>query len=135
MKKNNIQIFILLSLVLIFLLKADFFKKTFFLFTKNYSERFMDAYNNDYFSGFCSKESHGYIQFIKDKYQLTYPPKIINLSEKRRKIPYWIFEKNKNKINENQAIILNYNSDKKFSFDNFNIKNNYNNNCFFLVKK
>ena len=95
----------------------------------------MDAYNNDYFSGFCSKESHGYIQFIKDKYQLTYPPKIINFSEKRRKIPYWIFEKNKNKINENQVIILNYNSDKKFGFDSFNIKNNYNNNCFFLVKK
>ena len=135
MKKNNIQIFLLLSLVLIFLLKADFFKKTFFLFTKNYSERFIDAYNNDYFSGFCSKESHGYIQFIKDKYQLTHPPKIINLSEKRRKTPYWIFKKNKNKINENQVIILNYNSNKKFNFDNFNIEDNYYNKCFFLVKK
>ena len=90
MKKNNIQIFLLLSLVLFFLLKTDFFKKTFFLLTKNYSERFMDAYNNDYFSGFCSKESHGYIQFIKDKYQLTYPPKIINFSGSKSK-KFFIF--------------------------------------------
>ena len=53
MKKNNIKIFLLLTLVLVFFLKIDFFKKTFFLFTKNYNERFIDAYNTNYFSGFC----------------------------------------------------------------------------------
>ena len=135
MKKNNIKIFLLLTLVLVFFFKIDFFKKTFLLFTKNYNERFIDAYNTNYFSGFCSKESHGYIHFIKNKYQLTYPPKIINFSEKRRKVPYWIFEKNKSQIDKNQVIILNYNSNKKFNFDNFNIEDNYYNKCFFLVKK
>ena len=39
----------------------------------------------------------------------------------------------KHKINVNHVIILNYSSDKKFSFDNFNIKDNYNNNCFFFL--
>jgi hypothetical protein len=116
-------------------MKIDFFKKTFFIINKPYNERFIDAYNKNPFSGFCTKESHGYIYFIKNKYQLIYPPKIINLSQNRVKLPYWIFGKNKREIQNNKIILLNYNSNKNFNLDNFLIKNNYNNQCFFLVNK
>ena len=135
MKKNNIQIFLIISLMLIILMKIDFFKKTFFIINKPYNERFIDAYNKNQFSGFCTKESHGYVYFIKNKYQLIYPPKIINLSQRRMKLPYWIFGKNKRKIQNNKIILLNYNSNKNFNLDNFLIKNNHNNQCFFLVNK
>ena len=135
MKKNNIQIFLIISLMLIILMKIDFFKKTFFIINKPYNERFIDAYNKNQFSGFCTKESHGYVYFIKNKYQLIYPPKIINLSQERMKLPYWIFGKNKREIKNNKIILLNYNSNKNFNLDNFLIKNNYNNQCFFLVNK
>ena len=135
MKKNNIQIFLIISLMLIILMKIDFFKKTFFIINKPYNERFIDAYNKNQFSGFCTKESHGYVYFIKNKYQLIYPPKIINLSQRRVKLPYWIFGKNKREIKNNKIILLNYNSNKNFNLDNFLIKNNYNNQCFFLVNK
>ena len=121
--------------MLIIFMKIDFFKKTFFIINKSYNERFIDAYNKNQFSGFCTKESHGYIYFIKNKYQLIYPPKIINLSQKRVKLPYWIFGKNKREIQNNKIILLNYNSNKNFNLDNFLIKNNYNNQCFFLVNK
>lgn len=134
MKKNKAYLFLILGLVLIILMKNDFFKKSFFIITKSFEERFIIAYKKNQFSGYCSREAHGYIRFIKDEFSVENPPKIINFSEKRVKLPYWIFSKNK-KINNDTIILLNFQENKNFNFNDYLIKNNFNNQCFFLIKK
>ena len=91
MKNNIFKIFILVSLILILYKNVDFFRKGYFVLTKDYNERFKESYEKDHFSGFCSKESHGYVHYIKDKYKVKESPVIINLEQTRRKLPYWIF--------------------------------------------
>ena len=133
MKKNKTYLFLILVLVLI-IIKNDFFKKSFFIITKSFGERFIMAYKKNQFSGYCSKEAHGYVRFIKDEFSVENPPKIINFSEKRVKLPYWIFSKNK-KIKDDKIILLNFRENKNFNFNDYLIKNNFNNQCFFLIKK
>lgn len=135
MSYKNINFFLILSLFIIFFAKIDFAKKTFFLISKTYNERFTEAYNKNLFSGFCSKESHGYINFIKNKFELKKTPKILNFTEKRNKIPNWIFYNNQNKYTNDQIILINYTANKEFNFDNYKIKNNFLNSCFFLIVK
>ncbi len=135
MKKININIFLLIAFFLILLNQTNFFKNTFFVFSKNYDLRFKNAYDADYFSGFCEKESHGYIYYIKEEFNIEYPPKILNFEKKRRKLPYWIFYKKYNQINDDELILLNYKSEDKFNFEKYLILNKYNNRCFYLRKK
>lgn len=135
MKKNKASLFLTLALLTILLMKNDFFKNIYFVITKNYETRFISAYNKNQFSGYCSKESHGYVYYIKNKFDVNEPPKIINFSEKRMKLPYWIFNKNKQIINKEKLIILNYDESKSFDFNNYLIKDNFNNRCFFITKK
>ena len=70
MRKLNFVTLLFSCLLLMFLSEINFFKKTFFVMTRDYDTRFMKAYMSDQFSGFCSKESHGYVFKIKRK--LTY---------------------------------------------------------------
>lgn len=135
MKKIKINHFLLIGFFLILINQLDFLKKTYFVFTKNYEERFQKAYNADYFSGFCKKESHGYVYYIKENFNNKLSPKIINFEKKKRKLPYWIFYKPYNSINDNELILLNYNSKNKFIFDDYLILDNYENKCFYLRKK
>lgn len=135
MKKIKINHFLLIGFFLILINQLDFLKKTYFVFTKNYEERFQKAYNADYFSGFCKKESHGYVYYIKENFNNKLSPKIINFGKKKRKLPYWIFYKPYNSINDNELILLNYNSKNKFIFDDYLILDNYENKCFYLRKK
>ena len=139
MKKININIFLLIAFFLILLNQTNFFKNTFFVFSKNYDLRFKNAYDADYFSGFCEKESHGYIIHIKEKYINSQIPKIINLQDYRR-LPYWIFNNENKNINENKIILLNYdanlnNSKNNIDFSNYKILDNFQNRCFFLEIK
>lgn len=135
MRKNKTYLFLILCLLSILLMDNNFFKKSFFIITKSYDERFISAYTKNQFSGYCSKEAHGYIKFIKYKFTIKNPPTIINYSDKRVKIPYWIFTKNKKKINDNEVILLNFRDNKKFNFNDYIIKDNFNNQCFYLVRK
>lgn len=135
MKKIKINHFLLIGFFLILINQLDFLKKTYFVFTKNYEERFQKAYKADYFSGFCKKESHGYVYYIKENFNNKLSPKIINFEKKKRKLPYWIFYKPYNSINDNELILLNYNSKNKFIFDDYLILDNYENKCFYLRKK
>ena len=132
--KKNYELIILIFLLLILISKIDFLKKTYLIISKNYNDRFIDNYSNlNQFSGFCTKESHGYIFYIKNKFNLNKPPQIINLDKKRRKIPVWIFKQNYNFQNINEIILVNYNN-KDFNFKNYKVIDNYNNKCFYLKK-
>ena len=135
MKRINLSFLLLIGLLFILINHLDFFKKTYFVTTTSYEERFLKAYDSDYFSGFCEKESHGYVYFIKKKFNINVPPKIINFEEKKRKLPYWIFYKPYGDINEKDLILLNYNPKIKFFFDDYNIFDNHNGKCFYLKKK
>ena len=135
MKKINLNMFFLIGFFLILLNHSDFLKKTYFIFTKNYDTRFQEAYESSFFSGFCEKESHGYTYFIKKKFNKEISPKIINFDKKKRKLPYWIFYKQFNKIDNNEVILLNYQDQIKFNFNDYIILDNRRNNCFYLRKK
>ena len=89
MKKIDISVLLLIGFFLILINQLDILKKTYFVLSKNYDTRFKEAYETDYFSGYCKKESHGYIQFLKTKFKIEYPPKIINLEKKKRKLPLY----------------------------------------------
>ena len=135
MKKVDISILLIIGFFLILVSQLDILKKTYFVLSKNYDTRFQKAYENDHFSGYCKKESHGYIQFLKTEFKIKYPPKIINLEKKKRKLPHWIFYKKYNEINSNEVILLGYNENLEFDFESFKVLDNYNNKCFYLKKK
>lgn len=134
MKKINLNILLLIGFFFILFNKLDFFKKTYVVSTTSYEKRFLKAYDADYFSGFCKKESHGYIYYIKKKFSINFSPKIINFEEKKRKLPYWIFYKPYGDINEKELILLNYDPKIRFVFNDYNILDNYNGKCFYLKK-
>ena len=127
--------FLIIGLLSILIMKVEFFKKSYFILTKNFHQRFIIAYNNDQFSGFCSKESHGYIKYIQYNFNLKYPPTIINLSDRRVKLPYWIFNQNNHMIKNDKIILTNFELDKVFDFNNYLVIDNFNNKCFFLKRK
>jgi len=134
--KNNIfKIFILVSLILILYKNVDFFSKGYFVLTKDYNQRFNKSYEKDQFSGFCSKESHGYVHYIKSKYKDEAPPAIINLEQKRRKVPYWIFYNLYGVVDKDKLILLNYNKSHSDLIKNFTIIDNYINKCLYLERK
>lgn len=135
MKKNIFNIFILLALSLILLKNLETFKETYFILTKDYNQRFKNSYEKDQFSGYCSKEAHGYVHHIKTKYKYKNTPVIINLEQKKFKLPYWIFYNKYQEIDDNKLILLNYDISKKNLIKNFIIIDNYNNKCLYLERK
>ena len=135
MKKNIFNIFILLALSLILLKNLETFKETYFILTKDYNQRFKNSYEKDQFSGYCSKEAHGYVHHIKTKYKYKNTPVIINLEQKNFKLPYWIFYNKYQEIDDNKLILLNYDISKKNLIKNFIIIDNYNNKCLYLERK
>ena len=135
MKIIDLKSLLLISLLLIFLNNIQFFKKFYLVSTQDYTLRFNKAYINNYFSGYCEKESHGYIRAINRKYKVNISPKIINFDKKRRKVPYWIFYKKFSKVDDQKMILLNYSQNDDFDFSEFSIIDNDGNKCFYLIKK
>ncbi len=136
--KSLIGILVLIFLALTFFQKNNLFKNIYSILFKDYNTRFINAYNDVFFSGFCEKQSHGYIAFIKEEYKNVLPkkkiPKIINF-DKNRKIPKWIFLKTNPKIDNTYVILLNANlKNDDFNILNYQIINNYQNRCLFLKK-
>ena len=138
LKKNFILISIIIFLLLIFFQKTDFAKNIYFTSIKSHNLRFIKAYENNIFSGFCRKQSHGYIAFIKYKFSNLFTekkiPTIINFDEIRRK-PYWIFLQSEINSTDQYLILLNTNLNKSFDFSTYQILDNFENRCYFLRKK
>ena len=137
LRKNFFSFSILIIIFAVFLQKTDLTSNTYYIITKPHTERFIKAQNKNIFSGFCEKQSHGYISFIANKFKHLFSqkniPKIINLDEVRRK-PYWIFLYTNYDINDQYLILLNSNLDRNFDFSKFEILNNFQNKCFFLKR-
>ena len=61
---NIIIVFIIISLIIIFLDKISFFKNLYNSYKKSYDSRFLETY------GFCNKQSAGYLNYISKRYKL-----------------------------------------------------------------
>ena len=62
-------------------------------------------------------------------------PTWVTAWNKKRKLPYWIYYKPFNEINEDRLILLNYSKNSKFNFEKYVVLDNHQNKCFYLRKK
>ena len=106
-KKLNFYI-IIVFLIIIFLIKLDFFKKLHFLVNNNHEKRMIKTY------GDCGKDSYGFLKKIKEKYNLKINPKINN-SEVIPK-SNWIIYDSKKKFAREPKIFLNYKKNPSLKF-------------------
>ena len=144
MKKKNTNIInqsIFIYLIFFFLIVILFKDtKTFYSIFKisksNYSERLSKNYESVFYSGFCQNQSHGYLIYIKENFEYDNIPKILNF-DTTKKIPYWVFQKINHKESNKYLILLNYNlmSGEEFNFAKYKILDNYQDSCFYLLKK
>ena len=136
-KNNFFVLSILILLILIFSQKTEYTRNTFNILSLSHSERFVKAQEKNIFSGFCKKQSHGYIAYIRNNFSHLFSkeivPTIINFDKIRRK-PYWIFLNTEYNLSENYFIILNANLSKDLDLSNYDILDNYQNICFLLKK-
>ena len=144
MKKKNTNIInqsIFIYLIFFFLIVILFKDtKTFYSIFKisksNYSERLSKNYESVFYSGFCQNQSHGYLIYIKENFEYDNIPKILNF-DTTKKIPFWVFQKINYKESSKYLILLNYNLmvGEEFDFTKYKILDNYQNSCFYLLKK
>ena len=140
-KKINKNIFlciILIFTIVLFLKNNNLAKNIYYISTKKHDVRLADSYKKRFFSGYCNKQSHGYIIHVKNNFgsylKKNSVPKIVNLEN--RMIPIWLFYKANPKINDKQVILLNYDAleNEKFDLSKYKILDNFKNKCFFLEK-
>jgi len=127
-KKNQKKI-IIFAIVLLFLITTDFFRNFNNLIKFNYDQRIVNAY------GFCSRESIGYLNYIKAKYKFNYNIRIINYIHAPN--TSWSIT-NPREINKysNELILLNYPGRKIKIKLNQNKINEYTiNNFYFYLDK
>ena len=131
---GTLNLVLILLIFLVFFEKFNIFKNTYYLLKLNHHERLIKAYNNYLFSGFCKKDSNGYLFYIKKKYPEKFNdnemPQIIN--NFNGGAHYWTFLNINAEITDNKKIILN--NEDNIDFDNYKIIDEFENKCFFIEK-
>ena len=135
-KKNNLftkDHVILILLFVIFSLSINLFYKSYLIIGLDHGAR-QSKLAYDY----CESTGTGYIFHIKKKFNLKKSPKIINLGgTKPTTNQTWIF--NTNHVQDKNKLIILFNLDKnnqfRFDFNNYNVEDNYKNDCLYLTKK
>ena len=112
-KKNkviqNINLnLIIIFLLIIFLIKSDFFRKLYFLNQENYTKRMVAKY------GYCTKDSYGFLVDLKKKYKFELNPKIVNYNV----LPSsnWIVYNSFQDFEKRPRIFLNYQKNPSLIF-------------------
>lgn len=136
-KKKKLLIYSLGSIIfLIMCYQISFFKKLYFVITRNYDHRFNNTYE------YCGHESIGYLIHLKKKFNINYKIPIINYGNSPNSS--WYFNDLRMK-ETNRVVFLNYTMgnenfdyklNNKFShnLNDYNILDNYR-NCYLLEKK
>ena len=124
---------ILILLLVIFSLNIDLFRKSYFIVGLDHDSR-QSKLAYDY----CESTGTGYIFYIKKKFNLKKLPKIKNLGgTKPTTNQGWIF--NTNHVQDENKLIILFNLDRnnkfRFDFNNYNVEDNYKNDCLYLTKK
>ena len=137
---KNINILIILFFLFVSLIQiTNLPNKIYYIAKLNYDERLSKNYEKVFYSGFCEKQSHGYLIYIKNKFDHKFLPKVINFQEGKR-VPYWIFQNINLPISSNASdkklILLNFDkkSVNKIDFSKYKVLDNYKDRCLFLEK-
>ena len=127
-KKDYPKLMILTILILIMFVQMNFFKKIYFLFTRDYQTRLIKSYE------YCGKESIGFLSDIKKRFQIDYKIPIVNYTSSPNSS--WYYNDLKS-IKNKKIIFLNYNSNHKVNtkysqnLNDYKILHKYN-NCYLL---
>ena len=137
---KNIKILIIFFfLFVIFIQTTNLPYKIYYIVKLSYYERLAKNYEKIFYSGFCEKQSHGYLIHIITKFEHTFLPKVINF-EKEKRVPYWLFQNinipTLDKTDDRKIILLNFDDNFKNEIDflKYKILDNYKNRCFFLER-
>ena len=134
-KKIRIMV-VFFFLFAIFIQTTNLPYKIYYIVKLNYFERLSKNYQKIFYSGFCEKQSHGYLIYINTNFENPFLPKVINFENRR--VPYWLFQNINIPLADNaidkRIILLNYDESFKdeIDFSKYKILDNYKNRCFFL---
>ena len=125
-KKNKIFI-LLMILFLYFLIKVNFLRNLYEVIFLNHEERISKVY------GFCENEGVGYVNFIKNKFDIKEKIILINAKKNPHQWPDYN-TKFKEVDSAKHFIIINYKKVKnKIDFKNYKILNKIN-DCYYVIK-
>ena len=127
MKKNKIENFVYIILLIFLTLFFNFFENVFLVSKYSYEKRLIFNY------GYCEKTSYGFIKYINEKYKLE---KNIPIYNDDISVPYSeaFIHKPKQEYYEKFIIILNYNEkNSKIKMENYSVIEKFK-NCFYLKK-
>jgi hypothetical protein len=101
-KKQYFSYILLLIILLIIVKQTFFFRNAYFVIKFNYKERLLRQYE------FCGYESVGFLNYIRNKYNLSEKIPIINFGNSPN--PSWFYSDLKSNYDNNnkRAILLNY---------------------------
>ena len=130
MLKNKINIALIISLLFI-LFKINFFNDISQILNVNYTKRISNVY------GFCEREGIGYVNFIKEKFNVDKKIDLINsLKRNNNNSGEWAIY-NTNFLENDKSdylIVINYKKlSNKIDLDQFKIIHNFE-DCYFLEK-
>ena len=114
--KKNFCILLISFLILIFIYNQNLFKKAYNIANLTYENRISKA------SGFCSKDSVGYLIYLKKKFNFNFNPEVHNYEDSVPNSNWPIYDNNlKNDLNH--KILLNYPA--KIQLEFYPYKNNF----------
>lgn len=101
-KKQYFSYILVLIILLIIVKQTFFFRNAYFVIKFNYKERLLRQYE------FCGYESVGFLNYIRNKYNLSEKIPIINFGNSPN--PSWFYSDLKSNYDNNnkRAILLNY---------------------------
>ena len=73
--KESFGVLIIGFLILSFIYNHNFFRKLYNVFVMNYESRLTEK------SGYCSRESVGFLRMLKKKYKFNFNPLIVNYED------------------------------------------------------
>ena len=106
MTSKKILILLVGLLILVFIYNNNLIRKFYNIITTKYDIRLSES------SGYCSKDSIGYLKYLKKKYNFTFNPRVINF-ENSSPSSNWAVYDNNFEDKDDHIILLNY-SKKSF---------------------
>ena len=111
--KKNFGVLIIGLLILSFIYNHNLFRKLYNVFVMNYESRLTEK------SGYCFRESVGFLRMLKKKYKFNFNPLIVNYEDAVPSSRWSIYD-NHNKTDKNHKILLNYSKNLSLYFKPLN---------------
>jgi len=111
--KGSFGVLIIGFLILSFIYNHNLFRKLYNVFVMNYESRLIKK------SGYCFRESVGFLRMLKKKYKFNFNPLIVNYEDAVPSSRWSIYD-NHNKTDKNHKILLNYSKNLSLYFKPLN---------------